>query len=138
MFSFVLVHISWIMVIVAAVVGLILGTLWYSPFLFGDRWVRLVGVPMDQNVNMTRVMLGAFGVSLAHAYGIAWLLERTHALDLWSALLVTVMVCTLFVGSHMASSILWERRSPELVCINFGSTLLCYLSMALLFVYTAV
>ena len=138
MVSFMLFHIPWIMVIVAAVVGLMLGTLWYSPFLLGDRWARLVGAPVDQNVAMTRVMLGAFAVSLAHAYGIAWLLERTHALGLINALVITGMVSVLFVGSHMVSGILWEHRSLELALINFGSTLLCYAAMALLFVYTAI
>lgn len=138
MFSFMLVHISWIMIVVAAVLGLLVGTLWYSPFLFGDRWARLVGIQMDKNIDMKRVMLGAFGVSLAHAYGIAWILERAHALDLFSAVMVTLLVAVLFVGSNMVSGILWERRSPELVLINFGSTVACYLAMALLFVYTAV
>lgn len=137
MLSLLLTHISLFMVFLAALVGFIIGTLWYSPFIMGDRWARLVGVPMNRNVNILPLMLGAFGISLAHAYGLAWFLENTHALHLVDAITVVLMMSVLFIGSHMMSGILWERRSPELAFINFGSTLLCYLSMALLFVYVA-
>lgn len=138
MISLLLVHVSWVMVIVAAVVGFIIGSLWYSPLLFGNRWARLAGVTMDPHVKILPLMVGAFGVSLAHAYGIAWLLERMNALNRSDALVVVALVSILFVGANMVSGMLWERRSPELVLINWGSTLVCYVAMALLFVATAV
>lgn len=138
MISLLLVHISWGIVLAAAFVDFFLSMLWYSPLVWRDRWARLVGVQLDASTNLAPLVLGAFGVSLAHAYGLAWLLERMNALHLVDAVVVVLMVSVLFIGSHMVSGILWERRPGELALINLGATLLCSLAMALLFVYTAV
>jgi hypothetical protein len=37
------VDINWIAVIVAAVVNMVVGALWYSPQLFGKQWAKVLG-----------------------------------------------------------------------------------------------
>jgi hypothetical protein len=37
------VDLNYLAVVVAALVPIVLGALWYSPLLFADRWMRAVG-----------------------------------------------------------------------------------------------
>lgn len=42
--------INWLAVVAAAVVGFVIGGLWYSPLLFGNPWMREAGVT-EEHVN---------------------------------------------------------------------------------------
>jgi Protein of unknown function (DUF1761) len=41
-------ELNWLAVVVATVVYMVLGALWYSPVLFADAWMRASGVTMPE------------------------------------------------------------------------------------------
>ncbi|MFK7831268.1 MAG: DUF1761 domain-containing protein [Congregibacter sp.] len=42
------IQINYVAVLVAAVVGFVVGGLWYSPLLFGNAWMRSAGISQEQ------------------------------------------------------------------------------------------
>lgn len=61
--------VSWVAVIVGAVLAFILGWLWYSQFLFGKRWAEGVGVELADASSMP---MGAMVTNAIGLLGLAW------------------------------------------------------------------
>ncbi|MFK8034207.1 MAG: DUF1761 domain-containing protein [Hyphomicrobiales bacterium] len=57
-------NISWIAVLVGAVVSFMAGWLWYSPILFGPKWAEGVGVEMGRASEMPVSAMVFQGVGL--------------------------------------------------------------------------
>lgn len=84
------VQLPWIAIGVAFVVSIALGMLWYAPFLFGNLWMRLVGldpsrVGKDEQV---RAMSVALLMALAATVGFAILWGWTGAVGIQEGLMV--------------------------------------------------
>ena len=41
-------EVNWLAVLVAAIIPMIIGTIWYSPPVFGNTWMRLIGKTADE------------------------------------------------------------------------------------------
>ena len=132
-----LTQISWVAVIVAAVLSFFIGMLWYSPVLFAERWARAAKFTFDENMSIAPCMIGALILALAQAYGIAWFLEHTQSFTLMSAYTVASLLSVVFVGSQLVSLWLWERRSSELMILNIGCAFVSFIAMATVFVMFA-
>lgn len=80
-------NVSWIAVIVGAVVSFLAGWLWYSPKMFGEGWAKGVGVELGSadQMPMTAMILQALGLLL-----MSWFVAVTAA----SNLLLTVILGT--------------------------------------------
>ncbi len=57
-------NISWLSVIVGAVGSFLLGWLWYSPKLFGEKWAAGSGVKMDAANKMPVEAMASQGIGL--------------------------------------------------------------------------
>lgn len=57
-------NISWLAVLIGAVVSFVAGWLWYSPILFGPKWAEGVGVEMGTASDMPVAAMGFQGVGL--------------------------------------------------------------------------
>ena len=65
-------HVSWIAVIVAAVVQIVIGYVWYMPTVFGKRWEAATGktlptgmpAPMALGMMVIGALLAAYGLAL--------------------------------------------------------------------------
>ena len=66
-------------VVLAAVSAMVVGTVWYSPDVFGDMWMKLAGI---KEAEMKKKMMAAMPVlvvvSLITAYSMALLLSYFH------------------------------------------------------------
>ena len=60
----ILTDVSWLAVIVGAVVAFLAGWLWYSPMLFGTKWAEGSGVEMDSADKMPMDAMGAQALGL--------------------------------------------------------------------------
>lgn len=58
------VHINYLAVLVAAVLGFAIGGLWYSPFLFANQWVKAQGFTEEQVKEMQKDASKAYSISL--------------------------------------------------------------------------
>jgi len=50
-------EVNWIAVLVGAVAAYLLGWLWYSPKLFGTKWMAGVGITPDDNTPMMPALI---------------------------------------------------------------------------------
>lgn len=62
------VDISWVAILVAAIVNMVLGALWYSPGVFGGTWMELMGKKKDDMKPSPGPLAGMFVVALAIGY----------------------------------------------------------------------
>ena len=53
---------NWIMLLIAALVPVLVGIIWYSPFIFGKAWMNASGLTPERlkNINRPMMMLVAF------------------------------------------------------------------------------
>lgn len=80
--------VSWLAVIVGAVVSFLAGWLWYSPKLFGPKWAEGVGVEM---ASANEMPVGAMVSQIAGLFLMSWFVGVTAV----SNALSTVILATL-------------------------------------------
>jgi hypothetical protein len=128
-------------VLAAAVLMMVLGFLWYSPFLFAKPWMREMGVdPNDKEKvqamqkNAGPAYAGSFVASLISAFILSLFLHWTRAEGLHEGLGIGFHVWLGFVATVQFTGALFAKQSMRLFAINTGYQLVCYLAMAALLV----
>jgi Protein of unknown function (DUF1761) len=56
--------VSWLAVLAGAIASFLLGWLWYSPKLFGEKWAAGSGVQMGSAENMPKGAMASQGIGL--------------------------------------------------------------------------
>jgi hypothetical protein len=120
-------------VLVAALVSMILGMIWYNPKVFGKHWTKLSGVKPKKEMDK-KMMLIAFIGNIVMA-GI--LSMFVIAGDLMIGLKVGFYLWLGFIGTTTLGSVLWQGKPWGLWFLNNAYNLLNILVMAVIFVYWA-
>jgi hypothetical protein len=131
------VHVSILGVVLAAISAMIVGTLWYSPALFGPSWRKLIGISDEE---MKQKMGGATFVllvaALLTAYVLALFTGYFHAFsgDSW---LVAAIDTSLLVWAGFALTTIFvhgvfEPQSKKVLYINAANRLVTLLVMGLI------
>jgi len=123
-------------VLVAAVATMILGFLWYSPFLFANPWMRLMGIDPTDKAKLAEMQKGAgklyglsFVASIASAVVLAKIIAITTVNTLPYGLKVGFAVWVGFVTTVQLTGALFGKQPSKLYLINTGYQLVCYLVM---------
>ena len=109
-------------VVIMALLGVALGSIWYSPLLFGELWMKSIGItPGDLEDLRSR---------LVPALGSAWLANviffflLAHTIRLAEAADVSLpgvgFALLLFISAAMSSMVVWEKRPLSYVLIHIG------------------
>ncbi len=118
----------------AAIVSMIVGSLWYSPMLFAKPWMKLNGFTGDNKADKTKgmatAMLGMFIGSLIMAYVLANVLLLVGASTVSAALIAALWLWLGFIVVPYSSGVLFERKPLALFFINIGNYLVTLLLMA--------
>lgn len=123
------VDISWLAVIVAAVVKFLIGWGWYSPALFGKQWQEL------NKMTAADVQAGMVPALIAEAVGdliMAYILARFvghYGFGFGIGILVGFMAWLGFVATVLANQIFYERKPQQLIVINGGYLLISLVVM---------
>ena len=127
------VSISWLAVIVAAIVKFAIGAVWYQP-LFGKRWRELMKVPEGAMADgLMQAMIVGFVGDLIMAYVLARFVAHYGDAGIGGGLLVAFMAWLGFVATLMAGQIYYEKKPMELIAINAGYQLVGLLVMGAIF-----
>jgi hypothetical protein len=105
--------IYWWSVLIAIIVNMVLGFLWYGPF-FGKSWMKLVGKKTDdlpQNFSMYIIPVFATVLSVI----MLWTIKRATGL---SGVLTAISVWVGFVALTTYTNDLFEGRSVKFWLIN--------------------
>lgn len=121
------VDVHWLAVIVAAVVNMVVGSLWYSKSLFGKEWSKLTGRKME---DMSGGGMG-YGVAAVAALVQSWVLAHfvvyAGSDTFWRGLVTGFWLWLGFVGLNMAAGFVFEGRSKMLWKVNAGYILVVLL-----------
>lgn len=116
-------------VVAAAVSAFVLGGLWYSPILFGARWMRLTGQSEEsqKSGSMAKIFGGAFLLNLISAWVFAMFLGPKPGLQFGAGAGLAAGLC--WVAAAFAVNDLFERRPAGLTMINGGYVTIQFLIM---------
>lgn len=116
--------------IAGAILNMIIGFFWYSPSLYGNTWVKLIGKNMDElkkgsNNAYLYVSLGSF----IEAFVLANVLKQIGTRDLVSGALWGLLIWLGFVATTMAANYMFASRPQKLYLIDTGYHLVSLLVM---------
>jgi hypothetical protein len=128
--------VNYLAVLVAAIVNMAIGALWYSPSLFGKRWMELVGIrPEDAErraAGARRAYSWTFVASLVMAYALARILWYAKIGSLGGGAAIGLLVWLGFVATTTGANYLFENRPCRLYKINVGYPLVSLVVMGAL------
>jgi hypothetical protein len=120
--------VNWLAVVVAALSGFVIGSLWYGP-VFGKAWMRLTGMTKEKGAqaNMAITFGGAYVLNVIGAAGIA-LLNGDHSG--WQFGLHTgVAGAFFFIAPALGVIYLFEQQPFKLWLINAGYQVVNFAAM---------
>ena len=131
------VDINYVAVIVAAIVPMVLGALWYSPALFARPWMRAVGRTEDELGGMALGYVVSAVAAVLSSYALARIERWAEVDDLWNGALVGLLAWVGFVAGLLAVTTYFGGRPRTLWVINAGYQLVSLVVMgAILGVWT--
>jgi hypothetical protein len=124
-------------VLLATASTMVVGSIWYTPKVFGDRWTRLAGVDPNRPgatavIPIVVTVLVSFATAwvLAGATALAW-----HFYDggyLWNAIVTAVVLWAGFTAARFITHDAFEGRPSSLTVLNIGYELVTVLVMAVI------
>ncbi len=112
---------NWVAIIVAAVVNIVLGSLWFSPLLFQKPWValRVDKAPMSGTASPMLYVITAVG-ALVSAMTLDWIIGLAHASTLLGGAIIGLYAGLGFVAPAILSDNLFNERPIKLYLIVAG------------------
>ena len=123
-------------VLVCAVATMVVGFLWYSPMLFANPWMRLMGYDPNDKAKIAEMQKSAgpsYGMSFIASVLAAFVLGKLIAVSGFSTafdgLKIGLVVWLGFVTTVQLTNALFSRQPNKLYMINTGYQLVCYVAM---------
>ena len=109
-------------ILVTALLMLAVGSIWYSPLLFGRHWMRATGLTeADLEASkdkMLRQLAAALVVDLVLLFVIAQFVLFAKETELSIRFLATLL--TVLLGAALANVVIWEQKRASYLLINIG------------------
>jgi hypothetical protein len=106
-------------VLVAAVINMVVGALWYSQLLFAKPWIKLTGRKnMDDGAGISYAMTTV--AALVQTFVLAVLMVSLNITNGWTGVCLGLMVWVGFAVTTSLSDYLFSGRSLKLWALNQG------------------
>lgn len=117
----ILANVNWIAVLVGAVLAYVVGAFWYSPKMFGEKWMEGVGIkPDDKNSGKSAMVVQGVGTFL-----LAWVIGVMYTTGLvLAASLIGLAVAVLIYANGM-----FARKSSYATMVESGYVVLMVVVM---------
>lgn len=123
---------------VAGFVAVGLGFLWYSPFVFGKKWVKASGMSAEKiaqgKKRMPLGIIGGFLCQLVIGYVLIQFAEAFLAVTASDALQLAFLAWLGFLAVPSLHAVFWEGKPVAYWAINVGYQLAVFGVMALILV----
>lgn len=134
------VEVSFLRILIAAAVAMVVGFFWYSKRVFGDLWLKLSGINQKktkdaENKGMTSRLIVGFLSTLIIAYVLGFFLGYTNSQTLVDAFKLAIIIWIGFFATTMLGIVLWEGKPIKLYLINSLHYLVTLILMSLILVY---
>ena len=115
-------QINYLAVLVGGVIAMILGGIWYSPILFGNIWMKLVGLKESDitKAKSTVAMTISVLTSLIEALSLAALIVLTRTYSPQKGLYVAFIVSIGILSASWLSNTMYEQKPLKLWLIHAG------------------
>lgn len=117
-------NINFLALAVAAIASFALGSVWYSPVLFGKSWQNAVGLSDDSLAkgNMAIIFGSSFILISLMNFGLAVILQGHAGRDVTalSGALYGFLIGLFFVATSIGINMLYQRKSFTLWAIDAG------------------
>ena len=126
--------INYLAVLVAIVINMLAGALWYSPLLFAKPWMALNNFTEEtirEQGSATKGYIVSIIASIVIAFAIALIAEAADVDDPAGGALLGLVVGLGFVATTSASSYIFESRSLKHYLINAGYPVASFVLMGL-------
>lgn len=114
--------VSFIPIVVAGAVAVLIGWVWYHPTIFGSAWSRMSGISPDMmggGQNMQALMsFWGFVAAMVIAYVMSYFAIAWQVYDWIGALELAFWIWLGFVAPTMLTRVLWEQQPFRLYLIN--------------------
>jgi hypothetical protein len=125
--------INWLAVIVAAIIRMAVGFLWYSPPVLLKPWQALTGVtPETMRAGMGKALVIDVLASLVMAFILLHAVTYAGATDIFTGAAVGALNWLGFMATLMISLWGYENRPLKLIAINLGNNLIALVLMGAL------
>ena len=117
-------------ILVSGVIYMIVGRTWYSPIMFGNRWIKLMGWTPEQIEKCKKKNMGVtysimFIGSLVTSFILAQFIQYTDAATWAEGAETGFWIWVGFIAPVALSGYLFEGKKWELFGINVGYNLVC-------------
>jgi surface polysaccharide O-acyltransferase-like enzyme len=123
-------------VLVAGAATMPLGFLWYSPMLFANPWMKLMGYDPNDKAKIAEMQKSAgpsylmsFIASILSAAVLAKIISIASNPSPLHGVKIGLVVWLGFVTTVQMTNALFSRQPAKLYAINTGFQLVCYLAM---------
>ncbi len=109
-------------VLVGIVASMIIGALWYSPVLFGNTWLKLIGKTKDeisQSEGNSAMLVSILPTGLSVIF-LALILAFVNATTILDALIIGTLLSAGVIGMSAWTLVIFEDRPPKLALLNVG------------------
>ena len=131
--------VNWLTILACGVMSMIIGFLWYSPFLFGKAWLAGLGKQPGDCKQTNKQMGITYGLTFAstilQAFILAQFVEFVGAISVLEGLMLGLMVWAGFILTVMGSGALFHQKPIKVFLIDvfyqFVTTLTAAVILAL-------
>jgi hypothetical protein len=123
-------------VLVCALATMVVGFLWYSPMLFANSWMKLMGYDPNDKAKIAEMQKSAgpsyalsLIASLLSAAVLAKLITISTVHSPLHGIKIALAVWLGFVTTVQLTNALFSRQPARLYAINTGYQLVCYVVM---------
>lgn len=123
--------VNYLAVVAAAVIALVIGFVWYSPPVFGNRWMAYLGTTQAQlgNPGPTGMAVGIVA-SLLNAWVLAVLSLNLGGKSITDGIILGALAWLGFMATITAAQISFEKKPWGLWLVNNAHNLLVQVLMA--------
>jgi len=131
--------INLVAVLVAALAAFGLGSLWYSPLLFGKQWMKLSGVKQGIfNKEKQKGMALRFAVGfiswIVMSFVLAYAVQHQAITGIKEAIILSLWIWVGFIATITLGTILWDNKPVKLYLLNNAYNCLAVALMAVILV----
>jgi len=127
-------EINWLAVIIATLSTMVVGSIWYTPKVFGNWWIKTAKVETGGSA------VGPIVVTLIVSFISAWVLAGAAAIAqgfyggsfLANTIITAIILWAGFTAARFVTHDAFERRPAMLTVLNIAHELVTFVVMALI------
>ncbi len=115
--------VNYVAILVTAIVGYVIGMLWYSPLLFGKQWMKLSGLT-DKDMaaakarGMAKAYVGMFITLLVMTFVLEMFIDYAGAATFAAGAILGFWVWLGFLGTTQLGMVFWQNKPFTLYLLN--------------------